>query len=82
MPSLQVRDLPDPIYFKLKQEAQKGHRSLAQQAVITLAKGLDVSIKASMRRENALARIAELTEKTKEFDLPDPLLLIREDRER
>lgn len=82
MPSLQVRDLPDSIYFKLKQQAQNGHRSLARQAVITLAKGLDVSTVASIRRKNALARLAEPSEAVNENNLPDPLFLIRADRER
>jgi hypothetical protein len=43
MPSLQVRDLPEAIYRKLLNEAEKEHRSLAQQAIAVLAIGLGVS---------------------------------------
>jgi plasmid stability protein len=50
MASLQIRDLPDQIYEKLKKEAKKKHRSLAQQALITLAKGLKTSDNPKERR--------------------------------
>jgi len=82
MPTLQVRDLPDSIYYKLKQQARTSDRSLAQQTIITLAKGLDISLDAPVRRKKALARIAVLVEKLNESNLPDPSSLIREDRER
>ena len=50
MAILQVRDLPDQIYEKLKKEAQKKHRSLSQQAIVTLAKGLDAPYNAKEMR--------------------------------
>jgi plasmid stability protein len=40
MPSLQVRELPENIYRLLQENAAKEHRSLAQEAVVTLAKSL------------------------------------------
>ena len=42
MPSIQVRDLPEEIYNKIKNNAQKDHRSLSQQAIVTLKKGLGI----------------------------------------
>jgi len=38
--SLQVRELPENIYHQLKSRAEADHRSLAQEAVAILAKGL------------------------------------------
>jgi len=54
MPSLQVRELPEQLYNKIKQEAQNKHRTLAQQAIVTLAKGLNVPLDPKKRRENLL----------------------------
>ena len=44
MTSLQVRELPENIYRQLKRRAKADHRSLAQEAVAILAKGLNASI--------------------------------------
>jgi len=78
MASLQVRELPEQIYEKLKTEAAKKHRSLAQQAVITLAKGLDSPIDPKERRRIILEEL----DKKKGDKRSDPVRLIREDRER
>ena len=82
MPSLQVRELPDQIYLKLQEEAKKEHRSLAQQAVATLAKGLDLEINPKKRRKELLKKISEEAIINNKSNLPDPVQLIREDRER
>ena len=44
MASLQIRKLPENIYFLLKQRAEVEHRSIAQEAIVLLAKELDTSI--------------------------------------
>ena len=44
MASLQVRELPENIYSLLKRRAEAEHRSIAQEAIVLLAKGLDTSI--------------------------------------
>ena len=44
MASLQVRELPENIYSLLKQRAEAEHRSIAQEAIVLLSKGLDMSI--------------------------------------
>ena len=54
MPSLQVRDLPEGIYQALKRAAQAEHRSLSQQAIVALARGLDLGVDHRKRRANLL----------------------------
>ena len=44
MASLHIRKLPENIYFLLKQRAEAEHRSIAQEAILLLAKGLDTSM--------------------------------------
>ena len=59
MASLQVRDLPLHIYKKLVQGAKQEHRSLAQQAIALLAKGLGLEESPQRRRAAVVRRIAE-----------------------
>lgn len=82
MATLQVRDLPDQIYEKLKKEAKKKHRSLAQQAVITLAKGLDTPSNPKERRSVLIDSLNIDNNQNKKYKLSDPVKIIREDRER
>ena len=42
MATLQVRDVPEHIYRRLADLAEKERRSLAQQTLAVLAKGLEV----------------------------------------
>jgi len=81
MPLIQVRDVPDHIYRLLAERAERERRSLAQQVVAVLARGLQVEVDAKARRRALLASI--------QSDLPfrgrkpgDPAKLIREDRRR
>ena len=83
MSSLQVRELPENIYSLLKRRAEAEHRSIAQEAIALLAKGLDTSISPKVRRTKLLQKIAEepgLNGGT--VSKLDPVELIREDRER
>ena len=50
MASLQIRKLPENIYFMLQQRTEAEHRSIAQEAIVLLAKGLDTSIAPKERR--------------------------------
>ena len=79
MPSLQVRELPEHIYRTLCHEAEAAHRSIAQQAVAALAKGLQLELEPRARR---MALLATIQKEAHQTTLPDPALLIREDRER
>lgn len=82
MPSLQVRELPDHIYLTLCQEAEAEHRSIAQQAVASLAKGLKLELTPQARRRAVLDAVREESVKYSVSGLPDPAQMIREDRER
>ena len=79
MPSLQVRDLPEDLYHSLCAAAVLEHRSIAQQAVAILARGLQMDGSRQQRRALLLAKI-QATASGRLF--PDPAELIREDRER
>jgi hypothetical protein len=82
MPSLQVRELPEHIYRSLCQEAEVSHRSIAQQAVAVLAKGLNLALAPRQRRTELLSRISECASQRDVTGFPDPALLVREDRDR
>jgi plasmid stability protein len=82
MPSLQVRELPDPIYKKLSELAHKEHRSIVQQAVMLLAKGLNVEGSRKARRQQILDEIKAQSDELKKYSLKDPAKIIREERER
>jgi len=82
MPSLQVRELPDHIYKTLCREADEQHRSIAQQAVAALARGLNLELDPRLRRKGILEAIKSATAQKGSIPLPDPALLIREDRDR
>jgi plasmid stability protein len=82
MPSLQVRELPEHIYRTLCHEAEASHRSIAQQAVAALAKGLNLDLAPQMRRKALLTAIREGAGSLASSELPDPAQLIREDRDR
>ncbi len=82
MPSLQVRELPEPIYRKLQKQAKKEHRSFSQQAVITIAKGLEMDENPKERRAKVIERIFNRPIEINKSDLIAPVDLIREDRNR
>ncbi len=80
MPTLQVRDLPDEVYSQLTYLAEKNHRSLTQEAIVLLKEGIENRIGNAERRRKVFQRIKEL--KVDGRNLPDPVQLIREDRDR
>jgi hypothetical protein len=82
MPSLQVRELPEHIYKTLCREAEEQHRSIAQQAIAALARGLNLELDPKMRRKCILEAIKTEAVRQGKTSLPDPALLIREDRDR
>ena len=82
MPSLQIRELPDNIYRLLQKKAQAEHRSLAQEAIIVMSKGLDTSASNKTRRAKLLQAIADNQDDIESFAELDPVELIREDRQR
>jgi plasmid stability protein len=82
MPSIQIRDLPEQIYSKIKNNAQKDHRSLSQQAIVTLKKGLGID---ENHKERRRILVDQIMSRRVAFDiakLENPVNLIREDRDR
>ena len=82
MPSIQVRDLPEQIYNKIKNNAQKDHRSLSQQAIVTLKKGLGIDENPKERRRILVDQIMSRRVAFDIAKLENPVNLIREDRDR
>jgi plasmid stability protein len=82
MAALQVRDLPDPIYQRLKVLAKQDHRSLAQEAIVVLARGLDMEESPQQRRRALLKTWRNRPAPTQTKVFSDPLKWIREDRDR
>ena len=80
MPTLQVRDLPEDIYTQLNYLADKEHRSLAQETIVLLKAGMDSKLGNKERRKKLLDKIKLLNIDGSKF--PDPVILIREDRDR
>lgn len=81
MPNLQVREVPMHVYGQLKELAAKEHRSLAQQTLITIERGLETTGDARKRRRAVLDRIrGRRHQNTSKFS--DPVDMLREDRSR
>lgn len=81
MPSLQIRDVPDPLHRLLQRRAMLNKRSLSQQALV------DLEVLAGgdprQRRQEALDRIAEYWRGREPLEWQQsPEDLIRADRER
>jgi plasmid stability protein len=78
MPSLQIRELPEDVYEVLAERARREGRSLAQQAVAELRRMVELAA-ADQRRQvlDALDQPGEGPQRT----LPDPVMLVREDRD-
>lgn len=51
MPTIQIREVPEHIYDALRERAQRERRSLAQQAIVTLERGLSIEDHKQRRRE-------------------------------
>ena len=82
MPSLQVRELPEALFLKLSHAAERDHRSLAQEAVAILEKGLAVENTPTLRRRELLAEIKSYHSSVDTESLKSPVELLREDRKR
>ncbi len=81
MPLIQVRDVPDHMYRLLAEQADKERRSLAQQVVAVLARGLQVEVDAKARRQKVL-RAIQASGQLHTSRLSNPARLIRKDRRR
>lgn len=81
MPLLQVRDCPEDIYRKISIVAKKQNRTIAQQIIVLLERGLGQSEPNIERRKQLLAKINS-REIAKDVQSIDAVAMIREDRER
>ena len=81
MPSLQVRDLPEHIYQAIVERAKAERRSISQETIVLLEKALALSEGIPTRRKLVLDEINQ-EPPLAVMDLPDPVTLIRVDRER
>lgn len=81
MALLQVRDFPSDLYEELGRRAKDERRSLAQQTVVIMRDALQKPESDKERRQRVMAEAREFA-KTLPQDLPDPVALIREDRDR
>ena len=81
MPLLQVRECPEDIYKKISLVAKRQNRTIAQQIIVLLEKGLGQDQSNIERRKQLLNKIEKriISEEAKKIDA---VALVREDRER
>lgn len=80
-PALQVREVPAEVYEALADRAKREHRSLSQQTLATLEEGLGLQGDRKQRRQRIIAATEQQAIPNADR-LPDPVTLVREDRER
>lgn len=81
MPSLQIRKLPEKLYNALKHAAKNEKRSLTQQAIVTLARGLEDPVNAEHQRKIILEKLKSEKHLWKKWQDVDISKLIRNDRD-
>ena len=81
MPLLQVRDCPEDIYKKVTIVAKRKNRTIGQQIIALLEKGLGQEQPNTERRKQVMERI-KARKIADELKKVDAVALIREDRDR
>ena len=81
MPLLQVRDFPADIYEEIKYEANQENRTIAQQTIVLIKKGLGEEVSNKERRRRLLEEINS-RHVPDEVKAIDHVKWIREDRNR
>lgn len=81
MPALQIRDLPDDLYDRIKRLSEREHRSLSSQALVLLEEALSRTEEPRERRLELVEAIERRHEAWSD-ELPAPEELIAEDRAR
>lgn len=83
MPTLQVRDLPEDVYRGIVRLAEADQRSISQEAIVLLRKGLGTAQEPGTRRRSVLDSLPDfLVRDSDSKPVPAPEELIREDRDR
>ena len=80
MPTIQVRNIPNDMYMLIQYLAAQEQRSIAEQTIILLKESLNNSNANKNRRRMTLKKMEDLA--IPDVLLPDPVALLREDRER
>ena len=80
MHTLQIRKLPENIYMALKEEAERERRSINQQAIIVLMRGLQEP-EGLNRRKKVLEEIRQEQHLYQQWKHIDTANWIREDRD-
>lgn len=82
MPTLRIKNIPQELYDLLQQSAKESRRSLTQEAIVQLEKGLsDLEIKTvNVPRHKVLDEIAK-NRKLSKSDADLAIKWIREDRD-
>lgn len=80
MPTLHVRNIPEPLYDRLRQRAQERNRSISAEVVVLLDFALEES-------EETQSHLLDSIQRRRFFDpaaagAPDSTTLLREDRDR
>ncbi len=70
------------LYGTLQKEAKHEHRSLAQQAIVTLARGMNLTDDRPKRRQNVLKSITKAAICPPNLKLSDVATIVKEDRNR
>ena len=81
MPTLQVRNLPHHLYQKIVERARAERRSIAQETICLLNKALEMEEQGKEHRQKIIDKILSEPPLQNGVEIPDPVLLIREDRE-
>jgi len=81
MPLLQVRDFPADIYEEISFMAHRQNRTIAQQTVALIKKGLGEDVSNQERRKSAIEKASARTIPKSAKSL-DYVAFIREDRDR
>jgi len=81
MPLLQVRDFPEDVYAEIGFEARRQNRTIAQQTVVLIKKGLGEEVSNKERRRQVIERSFSMTVPM-DVKALDHVALVREDRDR
>ena len=81
MSTLQVRNLPEHLYRRLAERASAEHRSITQETVVLLEKALNMETKNKTARRQLIDRLLKCPPADPR-KVPDPVALLREDRDR
>jgi plasmid stability protein len=81
MPTLQVRNLPEHIYLKIVERARAKRSSITKETINLLEQSLAMNENRQEHKKALIKRMLQI--KPADNDLfPDPVLMVREDRER